>query len=956
MADELYRSYSLEKSKNDDGEIITSGSMTIWEDTPDFPLRIGEYFRPVSSSPLLTVDKLSVKDNVVGTLNGKPVRQWQITIEGKNGEESGSQTENNVKYTFIIADNKKSGTMEVVNTGASPSLRLEVGDTFSVPGIGNVKCTKITGNDEYTDSGTRKWTTVYEWTDGNGESDTKYNFSIERSGDNTISTGSKTVTNSGNSPSNVALAETITVPGVGALPCVKVSGSDDYDENGNHIWTVTHEGSNAPNVTQETHDTKYNISIERNSDNDPITSGSKTVTNSGDTPSNLVLAENLNLPGVGNIPLVKVSASDDYDDDGTRKWIVTYEGSNASTPAEQEGHDTKYSLSIERNGNDEPIITGSKTVTNSGDSPSNLALTENDSYDDTNSGDTPSNLVLDENLTLPGVGDIPLVKVSASDDYDDNGNHVWTVTHEGSNESEITQETHDTRYNYSIEKNGNDEPIITGSKTVTNSGDSPSNLALTETVNLPGIGDIKCTKVSANDSYDDDGTHTWTVTYDASNASDPETQTEHDTKYNFSIERNSDNETVITGSKTVTNSGNNPSSTTLPEKLNLPSIGDINCVRVSGNDDYDDDGTRKWTVTYEGSNASTATQETHDTKYNFSIERNGDNDTIITGSKTVTNSGNSPSSATLPANVNLPGIGNLRCVKVSGSDDYDDDGTHVWTVNYDGSNAPVTTQTEHDTKYNFSIENSNNEVVKTGSKTVIISGNTLPNLSVGETINVPGIGNVKCIKVSGNDGYDDDGTRKWTVVYDCTDAPQEQTTSSNVRYSINIERNSDGVIVYTGTKEITSDSEPTTSTNIGDELTFPLIGSVPCTRIYSNSNSNGTWTLVIECSKVVSEEGGEGQDGQSTTSLPDSETEITYEINGTTARSVAGELIILKRSDTSITKQTVTVYTQDGNSVANPGSSYRGGTCISEHISQETIKNNGVVVSSYFKHVIEVEA
>ena len=755
MADELYRSYSLEKSKNDDGEIITSGSMTIWEDTPDFPLRIGEHFRPVSSSPLLTVDKLSVKDNVVGMLNGKPVRQWQITIEGKNGEESGSQTENNVKYTFIIADNKKSGTMEVVNTGASPSLRLEVGDTFSVPGIGNVKCTKITGNDEYTDSGTRKWTTVYEWTDGNGESDTKYNFSIERSGDNTISTGSKTVTNSGNSPSNVALAETITVPGVGALPCVKVSGSDDYDENGNHIWTVTHEGSNAPNVTQETHDTKYNISIERNSDNDPITSGSKTVTNSGDTPSNLVLAENLNLPGIGDIPLVKVSASDDYDDDGNHIWTVTHEGSNAPISAEQEGHDTKYSLSIERNGNDEPIITGSKTVTNS--------------------------------------------------------------------------------------------------------GDSPSNLALTETVNLPGIGDIKCTKVSANDSYDDNGNHTWTVTYDATNASHPETPAEHDTKYNFSVERNSDNETVITGSKTVTNSGSSPSSVTLPAKLNLPSIGDINCVKLSGNDDYDDDGTRKWTVTYEGSNAPSATTGNHDTKYNFSIERNSDNDTIITGSKTVTNSGSSPSSATLPANVNLPGIGNLRCVKVSGSDNYDDDGTHVWTVNYDGSNAPVTTQTEHDTKYNFSIENSNNEVVKTGSKTVIISGDTLPNLSVGETINVPGIGNVKCVKVSGNDGYDDNGTRKWTVVYDCTDAPQEQTTSSNVRYSINIEKNSDGVVVYTGTKEITSDSEPTTSTNIGDKLTFPLIGSVPCVRIYSNNNDNGTWTLVIECSSESESGSGSGE-------------------------------------------------------------------------------------------------
>ena len=90
--------------------------------------------------------------------------------------------------------------------------------------------------------------------------------------------------------------------------------------------------------------------------------------------------------------------------------------------------------------------------------------------------------------------------------------------------------------------------------------------------------------------------------------------------------------------------------------------------------------------------------------------------------------------------------------------------------------------------------------------------------------------------------------------------------------------------------------------------------------------------------------------------MPDTESTIAYEINGSTVRSVAGEFIALRRSETPVTKKSITVYTSTVDAVTVPGSTYEGGIVISENISKETIKNNGVVTASYYKHSIEVEA
>lgn len=97
MAEKLYKSYSLEKSSNNN-ETITSGSVTFWEDKPISPLNIGDTFQPVPDAPIMKVNKVTIKDNVIGELFGKPVRQWQITVEGSTDDNSLPETEHNITY------------------------------------------------------------------------------------------------------------------------------------------------------------------------------------------------------------------------------------------------------------------------------------------------------------------------------------------------------------------------------------------------------------------------------------------------------------------------------------------------------------------------------------------------------------------------------------------------------------------------------------------------------------------------------------------------------------------------------------------------------------------------------------------------------------------------------------------------------------------------------------------
>ena len=317
MTDKLYRSHSLEFS--DDG---TSGSLTIWEDSPVSPFNVGDTFRPVPQSPELIVDKVSIKDNVIGEFNGKTLRQWEITIEGSNFQDEQQQdTQTHIKYNFNISENEKSGTMEVINTGDNPAVTLDIGDTFSVPGIGEVTCVKVSGNDSYDDNNLHSWTVTYEGSDNPEQiqdddalPETKYSLSIEKDNDGDIQkSGSMSVVNTGNAPVfNVSVGDNFSVPGIGQIKCTKVSASDDYSNSGNHRWTVNYEGviagSSDDNPDEPDINAKYSFSI----DNESL-SGSVEFTATGNEP---VFAHNvgdtLNLPGIGEVTCTKISGSDSY--------------------------------------------------------------------------------------------------------------------------------------------------------------------------------------------------------------------------------------------------------------------------------------------------------------------------------------------------------------------------------------------------------------------------------------------------------------------------------------------------------------------------------------------------------------------------------------------------------------------------------------------------------------------
>lgn len=144
---------------------------------------------------------------------------------------------------------------------------------------------------------------------------------------------------------------------------------------------------------------------------------------------------------------------------------------------------------------------------------------------------------------------------------------------------------------------------------------------------------------------------------------------------------------------------------------------------------------------------------------------------------------------------------------------------------------------------------------------------------------------------------------------------------------------------------------PVSPFNVGDTFT-PVSGGPALTvgKVSIKDNVIGEtagkpvrqWQITVE--------------GSSSSSLPESETSITYELNGATVRTVAGEFIALRRSTTPITKKSITVYSNSAEAIATPGSSYQGGIVTSENISKETIKDNGTVISSYYRHTLEVEA
>ena len=245
MANNLYREYSVDYTPQ-----VTSGKMTVWNDTPVSPLNVGDTFSPIDGVNI-QVNHVSISDEVIGTLFGRPVRQWKIEIEGD------TSISTSIVYDFNNQNGFISGSMTVKNTGTAPVFTLDIGDTFTIPNVGTLTCYEISGSND--EDGT--WTSTYEGI--SSTSKTKYSYTEEINGIKTVS---------------------IEVSGRGAIPNPEYSVGDKYGEytiarisSSNDIstkeWTYTYEGEYPFNGITE----QYTYSEEYDYENSP-TSGDITVT------------------------------------------------------------------------------------------------------------------------------------------------------------------------------------------------------------------------------------------------------------------------------------------------------------------------------------------------------------------------------------------------------------------------------------------------------------------------------------------------------------------------------------------------------------------------------------------------------------------------------------------------------------------------------------------------------
>ena len=603
MPDNLFRSHSLEKSSNE-GKVVTSGALTLWEDQPVSPLDVGDTFQPVPDGPVLTVKRVNIDDNVIGLNAGQPVRQWQISIEG-NDEIDSSALE---RHTFSIEQDDDnvihSGSISKAVTSDTPPRSISVGSLINIPGVGRIKCSKISGSDDFNEYGQRVWHLTYEGTDAPQSSglddalNTKYSFTIDNE-----HSGSMQVVNEGNTPAvTLDIGSKFHIPGIGEVTCSKISGSDDYSQNGIRRWTVTYEGYSG----HEDSDTRYSFSCDYSSG---VRSGSKQVTYYGDAPAlELHDGDTFSIPCAGSLICTKAAGSDEYTSDGRHKWTLAYEGSSAGNSSEVQ--DTKYSLAIEKN-SDGIHTSGSMAVVSTGDAPSlNISV-----------GDT---------FLIPGIGQVTCSKVSGSDSYSEDGTRKWTMTYEGYyNSSEQGGDgdslTH-AKYTFAF-----DSSSQSGSLEVSVVSDDPNPVySVGSKIKIPGIKDpLTCTKVSGSDAYDDNGQRKWTLVYEVSSNSDG-------TKYSFSEEKNSDGVTVITGTKqyhpVVYPNGQVEAPTTeVEDEFTIP-YGNkekrLKCTKVSGN--LDDSGV--WTYTIEGQ----GTSDTAGSSSDSGDSESGDSDSSLPESEAST--------------------------------------------------------------------------------------------------------------------------------------------------------------------------------------------------------------------------------------------------------------------------------------------------------------------------------
>jgi hypothetical protein len=162
MAEWMRKKYSYNQTKTDDG-VEKTGSVSWWNDVPETTVQIGDDFQPVPGGPTLKVSSIDIQSEDTGkSLFGNPIRLWHISIAGDT-----SLTETaKIHYTFSINKDDKgirqvSGTMAASNDGDAPVFTIGLGGKFTVPGVGELTCTSMSGGDELKKDGGTRWNVTY---------------------------------------------------------------------------------------------------------------------------------------------------------------------------------------------------------------------------------------------------------------------------------------------------------------------------------------------------------------------------------------------------------------------------------------------------------------------------------------------------------------------------------------------------------------------------------------------------------------------------------------------------------------------------------------------------------------------------------------------------------------------------------------------------------------------------
>lgn len=245
-------------------------------------------------------------------------------------------------------------------------------------------------------------------------------------------------------------------------------------------------------------------------------------------------------------------------------------------------------------------------------------------------------------------------------------------------------------------------------------------------------------------------------------------------------------------------------------------------------------------------------------------------------------------------------------------------------------------------------------IITTSGSFTFWEDNPVSPLNIGDDFNpVPGV-TLKVSKINISDSVIGERMgrpfRQWKITVE-GDSSASGSGSTNIKYTFSIEKQDTGVTVKTGTMEVTNDGvAPTFSVAIGGTFNVPGIGNVTCTRI------NGSDTTLPDETKRWTTTYEGAQAGAGSVTMPDDTEVISYELNGIAVRSVSGEFIALRRSLSPIKKQSITICNNSATPLSAPGSTYSGGITVSERVTKEVVKVNGVNVGSYYRHDLEVEA